>query len=90
LSHSSCSRRIVCLEKENYIIGYGTLTNREKLGYWVRVLCGTIRETHTPWNILLVNLEENDDVESVFAVSGNVDILLEISEKICNISLMLF
>lgn len=78
LSHSSCSRRISRLEKDNYITGYRALSNRKKLGYSIRAFCGVIRESHVPWKDLADRLSDNEYVVSVFAVSGEVDILLEI------------
>ncbi len=78
LSHSSCSRRISRLEKEGVIVGYRALTERNKLGYSVRALCGVIRDTSVGWRELAEELAAIDEVVSVYAVSGDVDIMLEI------------
>jgi len=81
LSHSSCSRRISRLEKEGVIVGYRALTNRHKLGLTVRAFCGVIRDSGTGWNELALKLSEIEGVISVFAVSGDVDLMLEIVAK---------
>ena len=78
LSHSSCSRRISRLEKENIIVGYRALTDRHKLGFTVRAYCGVLRDVNTGWDELADRLAEIEGVVSVFAVSGDVDIMLEI------------
>ena len=78
LSHSSCSRRIARLEKEGVIIGYRALTDRLKLGYAVRAYCGIIREAGVGWEEVARSLAEIEGVVSVFAVSGEVDLMLEI------------
>lgn len=78
LSHSSCSRRIARLEREGFIVGYRALTDREKLGLSVRTYCGVIREADVGWADLAANLAKIDGVVSVFAVSGDVDLMLEI------------
>ena len=78
LSHSSCSRRIARLEKEGVIVGYRALTNRQKLGLFVRAYCGVLRDAGVGWEELAQNLAEIDGVVSVFAVSGDVDLMLEI------------
>ena len=78
LSHSSCSRRINRLENENIIVGYRALTNRHKLGLTVRAYCGVVRDANTGWNELAEDLAGVEGVVSVFAVSGDVDIMLEI------------
>lgn len=81
LSHSSCSRRIARLEKENFIIGYRALTNRYKLGLSVRAYCGVKRSPNVPWKTLADELASIKNVISVLAVSGDSDILLEIVAK---------
>lgn len=81
LSHSSCSRRIAKLEKNGVILGYRTLTDRHKLGLSVRAFCGVIRDVDTGWEDLAHTLAEIDGVVSVFAVSGDVDLMLEIVAK---------
>lgn len=78
LSHSSCSRRIARLEKEGVIVGYRALTDRLKLGLSVRAYCGVIRDAGTGWDELARNLATIEGVVSVFAVSGDVDLMLEI------------
>jgi len=78
LSHSSCSRRIARLEREGVITGYRALTDRQKLGLSVRAYCGVVRDTDTGWEELARALAGIDGVVSVFAVSGDVDIMLEI------------
>ncbi len=78
LSHSSCSRRIARLEKEGIIKGYRALTDRQKLGLSVRAFCGVMRDPDVGWKELADNLSELESVVSVFAVSGDVDIMLEI------------
>ena len=78
LSHSSCSRRIARLEKEGVIVGYRALTNRNKLGLTVRAYCGVIRDVHTKWDTLARDLSTVAGVVSVMAVSGEVDLMLEI------------
>lgn len=78
LSHSSCSRRIARLEKEGVILGYRALTDRHKLGLSVRAYCGIVRDANTGWDELARNLSKIEGVVSVFAVSGDVDLMLEI------------
>ena len=78
LSHSSCSRRIARLEREGIILGYRALTDRQKLGFSVRAYCGVIREPDVGWEELANDLAEIEGVVSVFAVSGEVDLMLEI------------
>ena len=78
LSHSSCSRRIARLEREEVIIGYRALTDRFKLGLSVRAYCGVIRDSGTGWQELAEELATVDGVVSVFAVSGDVDLMVEI------------
>jgi Lrp/AsnC family leucine-responsive transcriptional regulator len=78
LSHSSCSRRIARLEREGVIVGYRALTDRQKLGLTVRAYCGVIRDAAVGWEEVADNLARIEGVVSVFAVSGDVDIMLEI------------
>ena len=78
LSHSSCSRRIARLEREGVIVGYRALTDRQKLGLTVRAYCGVVREADVGWETLANDLATIDGVVSVFAVSGDVDLMLEI------------
>jgi len=78
LSHSSCSRRIARLQKEGVITGYRALTDRMKLGFSVRAYCGIIREAGVGWEEVARNLAKIEGVVSVFAVSGDVDLMLEI------------
>lgn len=78
LSHSSCSRRIARLERDGFIVGYRALTDRQKLGLSVRAFCGVIREADVGWEEVAHNLAKIKGVVSVFAVSGDVDLMLEI------------
>lgn len=78
LSHSSCSRRISKLEKNGVILGYRTRTDRNKLGLTVRAYCGIMRDKHTPWDKLAADLMKVRGVISLAAVSGDVDLMLEI------------
>ena len=78
LSHSSCSRRIARLERAGFIVGYRALTDRQKLGLSVRAFCGVIRDPKIGWEALANQLAAIEGVVSVFAVSGDVDLLLEI------------
>ena len=78
LSHSSCSRRIARLEREGVIVGYRALTDRQKLGLSVRAYCGVIREAEVGWEEVAHALATIEGVVSVFAVSGDVDLMLEI------------
>ena len=78
LSHSSCSRRISRLEREGIIVGYRALTDRHKLGLTIRAFCGIIRNDAVKWHVLARRLAAIDGVVSVFAVSGDADIMLEI------------
>ena len=78
LSHSSCSRRIARLEREGVIVGYRALTDRQKLGLSVRAYCGVIRDAAVGWEEVADNLAKIEGVVSVFAVSGDVDLMLEI------------
>ena len=78
LSHSSCSRRIARLEREGVIVGYRALTDRQKLGLSVRAYCGVVREPDVGWEKLAHKLAKIEGVVSVFAVSGEVDLMLEI------------
>lgn len=78
LSHSSCSRRISRLEKDGVIVGYRALTNRHKIGLTIRAYCGVIRNENIKWDVLAETLSGIDGVVSVLAVSGDVDLILEI------------
>ena len=78
LSHSSCSRRIARLERDGVILGYRALTDRQKTGLSVRAYCGIIRQPDTGWQELAGELAEVEGVVSVSAVSGDVDLMLEI------------
>ena len=78
LSHSSCSRRIARLEREGVIVGYRALKDRQKLGLSVRAYCGVVREPDVGWEKLAHKLAKIEGVVSVFAVSGEVDLMLEI------------
>jgi Lrp/AsnC family leucine-responsive transcriptional regulator len=78
LSHSSCSRRIARLERQGVIVGYRALTDRQKLGLSVRAYCGVVRDARVGWEELAHDLAKIDGVVSVFAVSGDVDLMLEI------------
>lgn len=78
LSHSSCSRRISRLEKDGIIVGYRALTDRKKLGLSVRAYCGIIRDPSMKWDILTAQLAKIEGVISVFAMSGDVDLMVEI------------
>ena len=78
LSHSSCSRRIARLEREGVIVGYRAQTDRQKLGLSVRAYCGVIREAGVGWEEVANTLAQIEGVVSVFAVSGDVDLMLEI------------
>lgn len=78
LSHSSCSRRIARLEREGVIVGYRALTDRQKLGLSVRAYCGVIRDADAGWEEVAHALSEIEGVVSVFVVSGDVDLMLEI------------
>ena len=78
LSHSSCSRRIARLEREGIIVGYRALTDRQKLGLSVRAYCGVLRDADVGWEDLAQSLAQIEGVVSVFAVSGEVDLMLEI------------
>lgn len=78
LSHSSCSRRISRLEKEGVIVGYRALTDRHKLGLSVRAFCGVSRHSDIGWDGLAEKLSTLEGVVSVFALSGDVDVMLEI------------
>lgn len=78
LSHSSCSRRIARLERDGFIVGYRALTDRLKLGLSVRAFCGVLRDAGVGWEELADNLAKIEGVVSVFAVSGDVDLMLEI------------
>ena len=78
LSHSSCSRRIARLERQGVILGYRALTDRQKLGLSVRAYCGVLRDAEVGWKELARDLAKIKGVVSVFAVSGDVDLMLEI------------
>lgn len=78
LSHSSVSRRLNRLERDGVITGYRALTDRHRLGLSVRAFCGVLRSASVTWEQLARELAEIDGVVSVFAVSGEVDLLLEI------------
>ena len=81
LSHSSCSRRIARLERDGVIVGYRALTNRHQLGLSVRAYCGIIRDVDVDWEELAHSLAQIEGVVSVFVVSGEVDLMLEIVAK---------
>ncbi len=78
LSHSSCSRRIARLEREGVIVGYRALTDRQKLGLSVRAYCGVLRDANVGWEELAQSLAQIEGVVTVLAVSGEVDLMLEI------------
>ena len=78
LSHSSCSRRISRLEREGVITGYRALTDRQKLGLSVRAYCGVIRDAEVGWEEVARELARIEGVVSGLAVSGDVDLMLEI------------
>ncbi len=78
LSHSSCSRRIARLEREGVIVGYRALTDRQKIGLSVRSFCGVIRKADVGWEEVAHNLAKIEGVVSVSAVSGDVDLMIEI------------
>ena len=78
LSHSSCSRRIARLQKSGVIVGYRALTDRQKLGLSVRAYCGVVRDAEMGWEKLANDLARIEGVVSVFAISGDVDLMLEI------------
>ena len=78
LSHSSCSRSIAHLEREGVIVGYRALTDRQKLGLPIRVYCGVVREADVSREVLANDLAKIESVFSLFAVSGEVDLMLEI------------
>ncbi len=78
LSHSSCSRRIARLQREGVIVGYRALTDRQKLGLSVRAYCGVVRDAKVGWEELAKKLARIDGIVSVFAISGDVDLMLEI------------
>ena len=78
LSHSSCSRRIARLQREGVIVGYRAMTDRQQLGLSVRAYCGIIRDPKVGWEELARRLAAIEGVVSVFAVSGEVDLMLEI------------
>ena len=78
LSHSSCSRRIARLEREGVIVGYRAQTDRQKLGLSVRAYCGVVRDAAVGWEEVAHDLAKIEGVVSVFAVSGDVDLMLEI------------
>ena len=82
LSHSSCSRRISRLEREGVILGYRALTDRQKMGLSVRAYCGVLRDADTGWEELAGNLAEIEGVVSVSAVSGDVDLMLEVTPHV--------
>lgn len=78
LSHSSCSRRIARMERDGVILGYRALTDRNKLGLSVRAYCGIMRDISMPWPELAEKLAQIEGVVSVVAVSGEVDLMLEV------------
>lgn len=78
LSHSSCSRRISRLEREGIIVGYRALTDRQKLGYSVRALCGVVRDSRVGWEEVAQKLSNIEEVSRVLVVSGDADLILEI------------
>ena len=78
LSHSSCSRRIARLERDGVIVGYRARTDRQKLGLSVRAFCGVVRDANVGWEEAARELAQIEGVVSVFAISGDVDLLLEI------------
>ena len=78
LSHSSCSRRIARLERDGLIVGYRALTDRRRLGLSVRAFCGVIRDPGVGWEELANALAKVDGIVSVYAVSGETDLMLEI------------
>ena len=78
LTHSSVSRRLNRLERDGVITGYRALTNRHRLGLSVRAFCSVVRSASVTWENLAREMAEIEGVVSVFAVSGEADLLLEI------------
>lgn len=78
LSHSSCSRRIARLERDGIITGYRALTDRLRLGLSVRAFCGIERTTMVDWDSLAAQLAQIDGVVSVFTMSGEADLMVEV------------
>ncbi|MFT2110533.1 Lrp/AsnC family transcriptional regulator [Marinomonas sp. 2405UD68-3] len=83
LSQSQCLRRIRKLEEQGVINGYHAHINYEKLGYSV-----------VAWTLVTVNkdlinardevmhfLQEENRAISVFGVTGDVDLIVEVSAK---------
>ena len=54
------------------------ITDRKQMGLTVRAYCGVIREPDTGWEEVARMLAEVEGVVSVTAVSGDVDLMLEI------------
>ncbi len=61
-----------------FFVRLRALTDRQKLGLTVRTYCGVVREADVSWEALANDLAKIDGVVSVFAVSGDVDLMLEI------------
>jgi len=59
-------------------VGYRALTDRQKLGLYVRAYCGVIRDAGAGWEEVAHSLAKIEGIVSVFAVSGEVDLMLEI------------
>ena len=78
LSHSSCSRRIARLERDGVIVGYRALTDRHRLGLTVRAYCGVIRDASVGWEALAKDLAGVEGVVSIYAMSGDIDLMLDI------------
>ncbi len=60
------------------ICKYFKIVAKQKLGLSVRAYCGVIRDAEIGWEALAHDLADIEGVVSVFAVSGDVDLMLEI------------
>jgi Lrp/AsnC family leucine-responsive transcriptional regulator len=59
-------------------VGYRALTDRQKLGLSVRAYCGVVRDASVGWEELARNLAKVDGVVSIYAMSGDIDLMLDI------------
>jgi DNA-binding Lrp family transcriptional regulator len=83
LSQSQCLRRIKKLEEADIIRGYRADINYEKLGYtvvaWVLVTFN--KESADARSKVIDFLQNETGVTSVFGVTGDVDLIVEVCTK---------
>ena len=83
LSPSQCLRRVRRLEESGVISGYRADINYEKLGFglvaWVLVMVS--KEIAGARDSVMRYLQSDDSVQSVYGVTGDVDLMLEVRTR---------